>query len=344
MCYQYTGVMRTTSILVMVGVLANAALADVVLFKSGDRLTGKIGALKNGNLQFTSAVAGPLVLKVADIQSFSSDEVITVLTTNGSVLKVSAALSSTGTVAVVQSDGTKSAMAFDEIAQINPVKPAWTGSIVASFVETRGNTQSRTVAITADAHKRTEDARMLLGAGYYYAEQRALDTREKSTTDDNFFIEGKYDYFLTKKVYAYGTAHYFKDRMLFLERRITAGVGLGYQWMETDAWDVFTEAGLTSVTEKYTDPEEKSEFLAARGAYHVLYKFSDKVEAFHNLEILPSLETASEFLVNADAGIRAKLTSQWFAEAKVQMLYDSEVPDQTEKMDTRYTVGLGWKF
>lgn len=328
----------------IISVVASFALADVVLFKTGDRLSGKIGEVKNGTLHFTSTVAGPLALKMDDIHSFSSDEAITVVTTNGTVVQSVASVSSTGTVSVVQSDGTKDTLAFDQIAQINPAKPKWTGSIVASFVDMRGNTEQRTVAVTADAHKRTEASRTALGAGYYYGEQRALDTREKSTTDDNFFLEGKYDYFLTKKVYAYGTARYFKDRMLFLERRITAGLGLGYQWAESDAWDVFTEAGLTSVTEKYTDPEEASEFLAARGAYHILYKFSDKVEAFHNLEILPSLETASEFLVNADAGIRAKLASQWFAEAKVQMLYDSQAPEGTEKMDTRYTVGLGWKF
>ena len=336
--------MKTYYTACIISVVASFALADVVLFKTGDRLSGKIGEVKNGTLHFTSTVAGPLVLKMVDIQSFSSDEAITVVTTNGAVVQTVASLSSTGTVSVVQSDGTKDTLAFDQIAQINPAKPKWTGSIVASFVDMRGNTELRTVAITADAHKRTEDSRAALGAGYYYGEQRALDTREKSTTDDNFFLEGKYDYFLTKKVYAYGTARYFKDRMLFLERRITAGLGLGYQWAESDAWDVFTEAGLTSVTEKYTDPEEASEFLAARGAYHILYKFSDKVEGFHNLEILPSLETASEFLVNADAGVRAKLASQWFAEAKVQMLYDSQAPADTEKMDTRYTVGLGWKF
>jgi len=336
--------MKKIYTLCLVSAFASVVLSDVVLFKSGDRLSGKIGEMKDGKMHFTSEVAGALVLKMEDIQSFSSDTTMTLMTTNGVVVQSVTSLAITGTVVVVQADGAESKMALDEIARINPAKPAWTGSIVGSFVEMRGNTESRTVAITADAHRRSEDSRVALGAGYYYGKQRALDTREKSTTDDNFFLEGKYDYFLTKKIYAYGTARYFKDRMLFLDRRITAGLGLGYQWAESDAWNVFTEAGLTSVMEKYTNPEETSDFLAARGAYHVLYKFSDDVEGFHNLEILPSLETASEFLVNADAGVRAKLVSQWFAEAKVQMLYDSQARAETEKMDTRYTVGLGWKF
>ena len=322
------------------------AFSDTVSFKSGDRLTGTIGKIEKGKMEFKSKLVGSQTFKLADISAFSMDKPVTYQMTNEEkhvLHEGTFTLANTNGQLTVVSAASTQKVDIARFKIINKPKPAWKGAIVASYLETQGNSETRTVTITANANRRTEDFYTLLGAGYYFAQERDSSTGDKSTTDDNWFIEGKEDWFFTEKTYVYGNARWFKDRMLYLERRVTAGTGLGYQWMETSEWNIFTEAGGTVVSEKYTDPDEHNDYLAARAAYHIEYNLSKTFSAFHNAEILPSLKD-NEFLANADAGVNAKITSDWFAQAKVSMIYDSDVPDNRENMDTRYTVGIGWNF
>ena len=73
-------------------------------------------------------------------------------------------------------------------------------------------------------------------------------------------------------------------------------------------------------------------------------KFNEQVLGFHNLEYLPSLEDASDFNVNADAGVRASLTKTMFTEFKVEWKYDATPAPDASKNDLRYLLGLGWSF
>ena len=59
---------------------------------------------------------------------------------------------------------------------------------------------------------------------------------------------------------------------------------------------------------------------------------------------LPSLSAWDEFLVNADAGVRADLTGSFFTEFKVIANYNSKPAEDRDKTDLRYLLGVGWKF
>jgi hypothetical protein len=68
------------------------------------------------------------------------------------------------------------------------------------------------------------------------------------------------------------------------------------------------------------------------------------VKVFHNLEYLPSLESFSDFNINADLGIRTDLTKKMFAEFKMQWNYDATPAEDKSKSDLRYILGVGWAF
>ena len=55
-----------------------AGYGDEVLLKNGDRLTGKIVRLVDGKLVINSDVAGEVTVELANIQTLSSDEPLTV--------------------------------------------------------------------------------------------------------------------------------------------------------------------------------------------------------------------------------------------------------------------------
>jgi putative salt-induced outer membrane protein YdiY len=326
-------------------VTAFCVSADTVEFKSGDRLTGTVKSVAGGKMVFDSAVAGPITLKMDAIKTFSTDKPIEIVQTNGVVVVQKVAAGSEGAVLVqAEAKDQGKTLPLADIATINPEKVKWVGAVVAGAVLTRGNTESSTASVSAEATRRSEDSRIYLGAGYYFANQRDNNTGDNSTIADNWFLKGKYDYFFTKRFFGYANMKYEKDRIAALDMRLTPGAGLGYQWVERAGLNFFTEAGLTYVHEEYTDPDETRDYMAARAAYHFDFALNAFVKGFHNFEIIPNLEDYEAFLVNADVGLRADLTARIFLEAKAQMAYNSQPSDDREKKDLRYTLGVGWSF
>jgi putative salt-induced outer membrane protein YdiY len=319
------------------------ASGDEVIFKSGDRLTGTIKSVADGKMAFVSKVAGPLTLKMEDVKTFSTEAPIEIALKDGTTVQQKVSAAGDGQVAV-QPGGAAQTLALDSVAKINPEKPRWKGAVTAGATLVRGNTESTTVTLGAEATRRTDNDRISLGAGYYFAKQRDNTTRDDSTITDNWFLKGQYDHFFTKQFYAYGNLKYEKDRIANLDIRLTPGAGFGYQWVESKAFNFSTEGGGTWVYEKYADPTETRTYMGGRLAYHLDKALNEHVKAIHNTEYIPSFERVDTFLVNTDVGLRAALTANLALDAKAQMAYNSQPAEGRDKRDLRYVVGLGWTF
>jgi len=51
-----------------------------------------------------------------------------------------------------------------------------------------------------------------------------------------------------------------------------------------------------------------------------------------------------DYNLNADAGLRATIDEGLFAEAKIELRYDSTPAPGAKKQDVRYLFGVGWTF
>ena len=137
-----------------------------------------------------------------------------------------------------------------------------------------------------------------------------------------------------------------------LDRRITPGAGLGYQWIDDSDLTFKTEAGATYVYERTTSrldrggpASENRESLSLRLAYALTKNFSDAVKCFHNLEYLPSTKNADTFLLNVDVGAHIRLSTILMLELKADWRYNAKpLASDADKLDSRYTVGLGASF
>lgn len=336
--------MWRTAALGFVAMSPLAASADEVLFINGDRLTGKIVEAADGKLKVKSDIVGEVIVDLSQVRTFTTDEPIELHVGEGNVLKSKVAAGPDGSVQAAGGGGVAAqAVALKDVKKINPPPVKWTGAITASGLITRGNSHTDNLGIAIDAVRRAEADRMTVGAGYLYGRQRDNDSGDQETTTDNWFVFGKYDYFFNDKLYAFASGRVERDRIAFLDLRLSPAAGLGYQWVEKADFNFFTEAGLGWVYEDFSNAGS-DEYFAARLAYHLDKKFNDKVTLFHNLEYVPSLEDADEFNINADAGIRATLTEKMFAEFKFEWKHDSEPAPGAHKNDLRYILGVGWSF
>jgi|GEM_PF-377858 len=317
------------------------AMADEVVLKNGDKLTGTIGQITAGTLNFTSPVLGALAIKLTDIQSYKTDAPATVQLKAGTSFS-SPIVSGTTTQITTANDTTTP---LDTVKSVNPPAQAWTGAIVFNGVLNRGNTNNASAGLSAAAVLRRDNPfyndRFTLGADYNYVKSgRGSNSTTTSDNDDALF---KYDRFFTDKLYGYAEVGYLHDRIAGLNTQLTPGVGLGYQWIESPALNFDTEAGVNYVYEDYegSGVDQKAD---GRLAYHVDHKFNDTVSVFHDLEYLTAFEDPADYLLNSDLGIRADFTKSFFSQFKVVYRRNDRPATGAEKDDLSFLLGVGWKF
>lgn len=333
--------LRTFALLAALAAAAPAVQADTIVFKNGDKLSGKITTMDGGKMKVATAVAGDVTVDMKDVSTFSTDAPLDIRTSDGKQLSAPAAAGDPD-----QIKAGDAVVPFSAIVKINPPAEVWKGSVVVNGAIARGNTNTDDLGVAATAELRRHDGvndRTTLDGAYNLGRQKDPATGGKITTTDNWMARGKYDRFLDEKFYVYGLLSLEHDRIADLNYRAAPGVGVGYQWVDRPDMSFNTEAGLAYVYEDFIH-SDSDDHIAARLAYHLTKKLNDTVSVFHNLEILPAFEDPGDYNLDTDAGIRADLTKSFFAEFKVELKRDSTPAEGAQKNDLRYVLGVGWKF
>jgi putative salt-induced outer membrane protein YdiY len=326
-------------------VVASWAGADEVLLKNGERVIGTIEMLDGGKLTIKSDSFGTVKIDFDKVKTFSTSKAVPVHFKDGTVVSQQVQTGDEGTVRIEKTGVLEpQTLPMSDITKINPPPVKWTGDLTAGLAITRGNSETQSFNTELNAIRRSDDDRITFGAGYRSAKQTDQDTGDEETTERYLFGKLQYDYFFTKKFYGYANARAEKDALADLALRFVAGAGVGYQWAESETFNLSTEGGLSWFTESYTDETPREDHISLRLAYHIDGKVNDAVKLFHDLEWYPSTEDAQDHFITAQWGIRSALTKALFAELKVVWNWDSTPASGSERQDVRYLMSAGLTF
>jgi len=328
--------------------LVQTGVGDELHLKNGDRLTGKIVRLVDGKLLFKSDVAGDTTVDQSSVERLNSVDAIEVNLKDGTRLNQKVLSAGPGRFAVEGSEALKAQeFAIADIVSINPPAkpiPKWTGDISAGFASTHGNTKTETISASANFLKRTENDRTTINTDYARGEQEDRTTGQTETIEDWWRAKGKYDYFLSKKLYAYVDGRYEKDAVAELDRRMIIGGGAGYQWIETPEMNFSTEGGLASLYEKFDNQTDSNSELSIQLGYHFDKKLTKTVSFTNDLTYYPSIDKFSDYFLTSTAGIRADFTERMFATFKAIFNYDVTPAVGAHSTDVKYFLGVGYRF
>ena len=333
----------------MVGaaLLAGVAFADKVTLKSGSFLTGEAGLIQEGKLLFKSDDLGDLKIDIASIKSVdpAKDHIVQYLdnTIEKKILTVKNGELWSG----------NSKLDTANVKATDPAEETWHGNVNIAFNAARGNTYANSAAVAANVNRRWEKDRLNVDFGYYYGEDgKAGEPTDK--TEDRWDVEAKHDHFWVPAVYNYENIKWERDVIQDLNARYRVGLGGGYQWLEnrvfesTGKWNFNQELGVNWIKEEYEDNDDakKNGFCALRYGHHFGYipKWTKGIELFHTFEILPEVDEWEKFLAKADVGFATKLIYNFDLIAKIEWEYNSKPANDRKKDDTRYIVGLGYKW
>ena len=326
---------------------ASAVQADQVVFKNGDRLTGKIETAADGKLTFQSQVAGKVTIALADLQTFSTDEAIELHLKDGAVVKRRVQQADPNRITIESGETIQpQALQIADIVTLNPppTPPAkWTGLISAGWGLTTGNTHIENRSASVNAVRRSENDRITLNMDYARSRQEVAGV--KNVTEDWWRSRAQYDYYVSKKLYVYGDGRYEKDAIAKLDRRVLVGGGVGYQWIETDRTQFRTAIGAASRYEAYTVPGAESQSATTvQVGYSFAHKLCKTVDILNNTDYYPDVSKFSDYYLSSTAEVRAHFTPRMFANFKVIFNYDKTPAPGQGDTDFKYLLGIGLSF
>jgi putative salt-induced outer membrane protein YdiY len=314
------------------------ASADEIWLKNGDRLTGKVVSLDGDIMVFKTSYAGHLSIRLGEVVNLKTDEPIKVVLGDETTAQGPISPGDPGKVKVTAEQVAEPVTVdLANIKTINPKPPLRTNFRAnVGFSMTDGNTDTQDIYADAEFMARTLQNRYTIGGLYKRSEDEDVKTADKALG------YMKYDHFLSKKWYAYANATGEQDEFKDLDLRVTLGVGVGYQFIETDRTNLSLEGGLSYVDENYILAEDNS-FAAGRWALrfdHFLLPKSLQYFLYHTG--LQSVEDSDDLILLTQTGFRIPFYKNLNITAQVNWEYDKSPSPGKKESDYTYLLTFGY--
>jgi len=322
-------------------IAASPLSADEIVLENGNILTGTIVKLDGGKLTLKTDYSQPIEIQSNKIKKIESDQVIEIHLSSGEVLKGKIKTVEAGKLAVEESPGrTPVNIEWQKVASLNvPPKPPpkWKGNITVGGSQQTGNTETKAASVAAEAVRRTEKNRFTARFLWNYAQEK------DDITARNAYGLLKYDYFFTKRFFAYLAAEGYNDKFKDWRFRYVVGPGVGYQIWDDPVKSLMVEGGVAYSDEDRYEGENKNYLTARLGAdfKYALAKFITFADQF---VIYPNLEYGGEYTLRNEASLLSPLGASWAL--KLSNIYErnSDPPPGILKDDLTWILGLQYSF
>ncbi|HUG43174.1 MAG TPA: DUF481 domain-containing protein [Acidobacteriota bacterium] len=285
--------------------LGTGLRAGVVELENGDRITGKILSLRANKLVVETAYAGKVTLGFDHVTRLETEDKVVVEFENGKRAEGIVRLREH----LLELEGEEHLTSYrTQITSIEPplepasdlnIFQAWRGSADFGYTINRGNTEQSNMALSFQPERRTENDRI---HGRF---QSIYSVRNGETVSNLFKGRLRYDYFLSPRVFVFGTGEVEKDERELLNLRTRQGGGFGLRIHPNPITSFSIFGGFTFLQEDFQN-SGRDLGAEALGGIELETRIFSPVVVTSKGQILPIL-TEDRYLVEFDAGARVPL-------------------------------------
>lgn len=322
---------------------------DVVVMKNGDRFTGEIKGLQQGELIFKSSYMKDSVrLDWRDVERVESKDNFIVELRSGKrltgVIEKTAASEASAKDFEIVSGKTIIRVVPSDVTLIQQREESFwnqlTGSVNYGFSFTSASSAVSS-SLGADVAYRTSKNLVQL------ASTSQFDSQSGSNNANRFTFDSSYGRSLTNKWIAAGLFGLLKSNQQDLNLRSTLGAALVRRLVQTDTIRLQAVAGLVDNYEVYTSqPGTKPVYNNAEaivGVRFVMFRFKT-LNINSQTYLFPGLSDAGRIRLSSQSNLRIELIRNFFWNFQLYENYDSRPPVVAPKNDVGTTMSIGWTF
>jgi putative salt-induced outer membrane protein len=331
--------------------------ADQVVLKNGDRLTGTIAKSDDKALLIKTEFAGDVTVQWPAVQEVTSAQPLHVTLSNGKTVvgpvattdgNLAVTTTASGTVNVSKDDVTALRSDAEQTAYEKSLHPGlvqgWAGGANVGFSLTRGNSQTKNLALAFTADRKTQTDDIALYANTVYAANDAPGAVPHTTASSD---QGgaRYSRNFGPRLFAYGSADFQTDALQDLNLRSVLGGGLGFHAIKGDRTTLDFLGGLNYTRENYSTL--KRNFAALTLGEELSHKLGASTLLTQKAYFFPDLSDTGQYRATFDFGSVTKL-SKWLGwQNAFGDIYVTNPPVATpalKKNDIVLTTGLNFSF
>ncbi len=323
----------------------DGAIADKVILENGDILTGTVEKVLEGKLTLKTDYAGSIEIQMGKVKQIITDNPVAVHLTTGEVVTGKVKPAEEGKLEVEASpERGATTVEMGKIASINPPpKGKWHGNVTAAGYIQSGNTDRKGGSISAEVVRRTENDRFTTRYMFNYAQENGQMTAR------NNYGQIKYDYFFTKKFYAFVNTELLNDIFSDTRLRTFVGPGAGYQFWDDPVKSLMFEAGFSYFNwDRYKGKDEDG--IAARFGFDFTYNIFKWLSFTDRYVIYPTIGNGGLYFFRNEAALTIPLGTipglggRWSLKIANIIDYNSNPAPGFKKTDVQWIGGLQFSF
>ena len=334
----------------------HCAFADQVVMKNGDRLTGTIEKFDDKSLLIKTDYAGELKLDWSAVQQVTSSEPLHVSLSNGQTVKGIvtttdgniAVATSTGTVteplASVQKLRSENEQSLYEKSLHPGLLQGWQGGVNVGFALTRGNSETKNLALAFTADRKTLRDHWGLYANSVYATNDAAGATP-NTTANAVQAGTRYDHDVAKRLFGFVNADFQTDALQNLDLRSVFGGGLGLHAIKSDRTILDFLGGVNYTRENYSGATGfDRNLIAATLGEEFFHKLGLSTVLTEKLYFFPDFNESGEYRATFNFGTVTKINKWLGWQNAFGDIYVTNPPAGKRQNDILLTTGLNISF
>jgi putative salt-induced outer membrane protein YdiY len=340
--------------------LSASSFADEVKLKNGDRITGTIVKSDGKSLTLKSEFLGSVNIVWEAVEQITSNQPLHLNLSDGQTIvgtittiadKYEVATKDASAVSVAKSS-IKTIRNQEEqtayLAEIDRLRnpgllDLWSGTFDAGLSLTRGNADTNTFTIGANAARATTRDKISVYAAVIKARARSRTTGLQEETANAIRGGGRYEINLTSRAFAFGFSDLEFDEFQKLDLRLVLGGGLGWHAIknENTLFDLF---GGGSYNKEYFSTGLKRSAGEALVGQELTHKLSSRSLLKERLVFFPNVQETGDYRLNFDASLVTNL-NRWLSwQITLSDRYLSNPVPGAKNNDVLLTTGIRLTF
>lgn len=240
------------------------------------------------------------------------------------------------------------ALSETALAECNPVDDpcapkkdpaAWDKSLSLGFNLTQGNSDTTLFNLGGKAARDYQNDIWDFGFAYSYGEDDAREEAGEDKTNKNDFRgNASYSYLLTDRLFLGFGTKYLYDEIADIDYRVNLEPTVGYYFLKDNSFKFRIEGGPGYIFEKAGGVDD--DYFAPRIADRFEWAITCTSKMFQAAEVIFDISDSDNYIVNAEAGVEAALTTALALVFSVRETYDNQPAAGREKDDLAVITAL----